>query len=232
MCEEMMTGSAMTLFLTLLHKDLLQEIRSKEILFSAVAFAFISILTFQLGLGPVTSKTPEAAAAILWIVILFAGMLGLNRSILNEKNEDCWSGLLVSPLDTRLLFVSKATSNFLWMLAVEVLLWPILAAWLNVPVLRIVVPLFAVSFLTTVGLASLGTILATIATYSRLRELLLPLLLLPLQVPLLIAAVRSTTALFDGGTLEMVIPWLKLLGAFDLLFVLLSYLCFPYLLEE
>lgn len=222
----------MKTFWTLLRKDLLEEIRSKEILFSAIAFAFISILTFQFGFGPVASKTPQTAAAIFWIVVLFAGMLGFHRSILIEKNNDCWEALLISPIEHRTLFLSKATSNLLWMLSIEILLWPLLAVWLNVPILKNAALLLLINGIVTVGLAGLGTTLSIISAKSRLRELLLPLLLLPLQVPVLVAAVKSTAAIFEGDLLLEVTPWIKLLGAFDLLFVLVSYLCFPYLIEE
>jgi heme exporter protein B len=167
---------------------------------------------------------------VLWATVAFAGTLGLSRSLAREQQSGCIDGLLLAPVDRSAIFFGKALGNLIFMAVVEVLLLPLFSALFDVPLLLPGVLL--VVALGTLGYAAVGTLLASIAVNTRAREVMLPVLLLPLAIPLLIAAVQATGGLVDGASLSEVSGWLQLLVVYDLLVVAASMLTYNYVVEE
>ena len=160
----------------------------------------------------------------------FAGTLGLSRSLAREQQTGCIDGLLLMPMDRSAIFFGKAIGNLIFMIVVEIVLLPLFSALFDVPLLRPGVVL--VVALGTIGYAAVGTLLAAIAVNTRAREVMLPVLLLPLAVPALIAAVQATGGLVEGATLGEVGGWVRLLVVYDLIVVAVSMLTFGYVVEE
>ncbi|RME38409.1 MAG: hypothetical protein D6793_02775, partial [Thermoflexia bacterium] len=171
-----------------------------------------------------------AAPGILWSTVAFAGTLGLSRSLVREQQTGCIDGLLLAPMDRTAIFFGKAAGNLFFIFVVECILLPLFAGLFNVPLLQPGVLLITV--LGTVGYAAVGTLLAAMAVNTRAREVLLPVLLLPLAFPVLIAGVRAAGILLDGGTLTEAGGWVHLIVLYDLLILAVSTLTFGYVLEE
>jgi heme exporter protein B len=171
-----------------------------------------------------------AAPGVLWATVAFASTLGLSRSLAREQQSGCIDGLLLAPVDRSAIFFGKAIGNLLFMTAVEIVLLPLFSALFDVPLLRPGVVLVVV--LGTIGYAAVGTLLAAIAVNTRAREVMLPVLLLPLAIPALIAAVQATAGLVEGATLNEVNGWVQLLVVYDLVIVAVAMLTFGYVVEE
>ena len=173
-----------------------------------------------------------AAPGIFWIAVTFSGLMGLTRSFTMERENDCMTGLLLSPVDRGSIYLGKTLANLFTMAIVEAILLPMLVIFLNISVwehlLRLLLPLF----LGTLGFAAVGTLFSAMSINTRLKEALLPMLTLPVLVPALLAAVESFRAILAGDPLSEVAPWLKLGGAFALLFVTACLLLFDYVVEE
>lgn len=217
---------------TIVVKDLRGELRTKEALTSTVVFALLVLLVFNFGFEPGTRDVRLVGAGILWSALLFAAVLAMNRLLLNEREGGGLEGLMLTPLSRADLYVAKfVTLLCILTLAgsVTVLLFIVLY---NVPISGRLPELAAVVFAGTVGLSALGTTFATIAVRTRTREVMLPLLLIPLSVPLLIACVESTAAIIAARDLAGEAHWLRLLVAFDVVFLALGYITYPAILEE
>jgi len=195
-----------------------------------LVFSVLALLIFSFALDLQGAVARAAAPGVLWATIAFAGTLGLSRSLAREQQSGCLDGLLLAPVDRSAIFFGKAIGNIIFMAIVEVVLLPLSSALFNVPLLS--GGILLVVALGTLGYAAVGTLLAAIAVNTRAREVMLPILLLPLAVPALIAAVRATSWLVDGGTLAEVGSWLRLLVAYDLIIVAVSLLTFGYVVEE
>lgn len=210
-------------------KDLLVEFRSRQFLGAMLAFTLVTIVTlnfaFDLDRG---DRTGDAAGA-LWIAFFFAGMLGLGRSITLERDRGTFEGLLLTPVDGGTLFLGKFLATLLSILLVQVITLPVFALLYNLPALHPWV--IAITVVGTIGFAALGTLFSAVASTGRAREVLLPLLLFPLLVPVLIAAVQATTMVFQGERDDL-LAWFNLLVAFDVIFVTLAYLGFSFVIEE
>ncbi len=211
-------------------KDVLAELRSKETLSAMLLFALMVAVTFNLALELRVDNVLQIAPGLMWVAFVFAGVLGLNRSFAAEQECECIEGLMLTPVDRSAIYVAKSVSNTLFMLTVEALFLPVFAILFRVPVLS--PALWLIVFLGTVGFASAGTLFAAVAMNSRAREILLPLLLLPIVVPVLTAATRSTAQILDGQALAEYAPWLRLLLAFDIISVVIAVLSFEYVIEE
>ncbi len=210
-------------------KDLAAEIRTREIFSAMFVFAFLAMLIFSFALDLRGAVARAAAPGVLWTTIAFAGTLGLSRSIAREQETGGMDGLLLSPADRTVILFGKALGNMIIMLALEVVLVPLSAILFNVS-------LFAPGVLVillggTLGYALVGTLLATIAVNTRTREVMLPILLLPLVVPLLIAAVQATSGLLEGLEWADVGGWTNLLVVYDLLIAAVALFTFEYVVE-
>lgn len=212
-------------------KDLTAERRSKAAFNSVIALAVTMLVMFGFALGPDAQAIRDAAPGAIWLAALFAGVLAFNRSYQLELDGGALEQLLLYPGSRRTIFVGKLLANFALvgsMLAIVVTLGVILfqvripAEWPT---------LVAVLFLGCVGLVTLGTFYAAMASRSRAREVLLPLLLFPMLVPVLIAAVDATKALLGGNLLGDAGAWARLLTAFDIIFLVASFLAFEFVIE-
>src|SRR5713101_4034297 len=215
----------------LLWKDVRLEMRTKERVSSLFVLALLIVLVFVFALSPEQAQRPEVGAALLWVTLLFAGMLSLQRAFLIEQERGCLSGLLLCPFDPSTLFLAKFLGNVLFLTLVELVVTPLtllLQGGVQWSWSLLALPL--VLLLGIVGFSALGTLFAAIAVRTRAREVLLPLMLLPLLVPLLIAAVKVTGALLAGTDWSGV--WLRVLLAFDVIFVVTGWLIFAQVVRE
>jgi heme exporter protein B len=214
----------------LLWKDVLLELRTKERLSSLFVLAFLIILVFVFALSPEQAQRPEIGAAVLWVTLLFAGMLSLQRGFLLEQERGCLSGLLLTPIDASALFAAKFLGNVLFLALVECIITPITLVLLRPFWIASLFLLPVVELLGIIGFSALGTLFSAIAVRTRAREVLLPVMLFPLLIPLLIASVKMTGALLAGDPLPGV--WLRVLLAFDVIFVVTGWLIFGQVVRE
>jgi heme exporter protein B len=211
-------------------KDVAAELHTREMVSAMLVFSVLALLIFSFALDLRGDVARAAAPGVLWATVAFAGTLGLSRSLAREQQAGSIDGLLLAPVDRSAIFFGKALGNVTFMVAVEVVLLPLFAALFDVPLLRWGV--LVVMALGTVGYAAVGTLLAAIAVNTRAREVMLPILLLPLAIPALIAAVQATGGLAEGGTLSEVGGWVRILVVYDLIIVAVSMLTFGYVVEE
>ena len=211
-------------------KDIAAELHTREIFSAMFVFAVLALLIFSFALDLRGSLAQVAAPGVLWATIAFAGTLGLSRSMAREQQTGGIEGLLLTPVDRAALFFGKALGNLALMLAVELVLVPLAMVMFDVAFLRGGVLLTLL--LGTVAYAAVGTLLAAIAVNTRAREVMLPILLLPLLTPLLIAAVKATGALIEGATWAEIGGWGQILVVYNLLIIAVSLLTFGYVVEE
>ena len=211
-------------------KDIVAEFHTREMVSAMLVFSILAMLIFSFALDLRGEMARIAAPGVLWATVAFAGTLGLSRSMALEKQDGCIDGLLLAPMDRSAIFFGKAFGNLAFIVVVEIVLLPLFSALFDVPLLRGTVLL--VTALGTIGYVAVGTLLAAIAVNTRAREVMLPILLLPLVIPSLIAAVQATGGLLDGATLAEVGGWVRLLVAYDLIIVAASMLTFGYIVEE
>ena len=216
----------------IVQKDLISELRSKEIFSSMFIFALVVIIVFNFSFEIGEERLVNILSGILWVAFLFAGVLGLNRSFLLEKEKDCLQGLMLCPVERGLIYFGKLIGNLLFLLIIVLLTLPLFSIFFNLPILKIFPLLSLIIFLGLTGFLAVGTILSAMSVNTRMREVLLPILLFPIVVPVLIAAVQSTSKIFLGLGLEEISGWLKLLLAFDIIYIVVSYLTFEYVIEE
>ncbi len=218
--------------LTIAWKDVLSEFRSKETLSSMLIFCMIVVIIFNFMLEPGSTLIREMVPGILWIAITFAGILGLNRSFIYEVDQGCLLGLLLCPVDHVVIYFGKMLGNFIFMIIMEIILLPLMVVLFNLSIWSVLAPLSLILFLGTLGFSAVGTLLSAISVNTRAREILLPILLFPVTIPILMAAVKSTNQLFQNGSFDEAIPWIKLLIGFDIIFLTVSALLFEYVVED
>ena len=215
--------------LALTWKDLVVELRGREFLGAMLVFALITIVTLNFAFDLSGAGREASGAGALWIAFLFAGMLGLGRSLAVERDRGTLEGLVLSPTAGGTIFLGKLLSNLLFLCLIELVGLPLFALLYDLPALT--PAMFPVALAGTIGFAGLGTLFSAVAASSRAREILMPLLLFPLSIPLVIAAVRATTLIFEQRTGDAW-PWFNLLAAFDVIFVTLAYIVFDLVLED
>jgi len=213
-------------------KDVTVELRARERVNAMLFFAALVLFIFNFALGPDREKLREVAPGLLWLAFLFTGMLGLGRSFQAERENDCFEELLLTPGDRESIFFGKLAGNILFMVTAEAFILPLFGILYNLDIWDRLLPLAAVAILGTVGFSAIGTLLAAMTAHLRAREVMLPLLLFPLTVPVILASVRSTESILSGGGLSEVSHWLKLLGGFDVIFMVVCPLAFEFVLEE
>lgn len=221
----------------ILSKDLSAELRSRELVSAMLVFSLLAILIFNFALDLDRGARETVSAGVLWVTFTFAGTLGLNRSLALEKARGSLDGLLLAPVDRSALYFGKMLGNLLFMAAVEVVVLPVFTVLFNIslfhPWLLIVVGL------GTLGYAVVGTLLASMAIHTRAREVMLPILLFPVVVPVVVAAVQASSGvlLFAAGrtmgTLwETIGSWVNLLIVYDVIFLGIAIMVFDYVVEE
>jgi heme exporter protein B len=215
----------------LLGKELRTEFRSRELLTTTIVFILIVIVLFSFTFDPTSDESRRFAPGLLWLAFLFASSLMLQPCFLREQHNDTLSALRLSVSDPFAIFLAKVAANTLFLLLTELLLLPIFAVMYNVPVIRVMHWLLLVFALASLGISTAGTALSAISAQARMRELMLPLLMLPLLTPILVASTEVTKRLFER---EPSVQWtgIGFLAVFDVVFLTALWLFGEYLLEE
>ena len=221
----------MNVFLAVLWKDLLSEWRSRDRIAAMLLFALLVVVIFHFALPREGSASPAASApGLLWIAWVFASVLGLNRAFSLELENDALSGLALAPANRGWLFLGKAAANLAILAVVQAVTALAFALFFDVDLSDVLAPLAGVVALGSLGLCSIGTLFAAVAARTRLREVMLPLLLLPLLIPVLSGAVRATADLLATGSVGF--EPIQLLIVTDAIYLILSFLAFDYVLDE
>jgi heme exporter protein B len=217
----------------LLAKDLALEWRTRESIPAMALFAITTYVVFHFGLDRDTLEG-DLASGVLWVTLLFASILGINRLFVAEYEQGGFDGFLLAPVDRTALFVAKALGLFAFLCVVELVAVPAFAVLLLGPSPGQALPeLVLVLVLANAGIAATGTLVAALAIQTRARDLIGPLLALPLLVPVVLAAARATTPLLaQGGAQPLPGDWLAVLALYDLVFALIAYAVFDFLLED
>ena len=211
-------------------KDLAAEWRSREILSAMLVFALLVIFVFNFALELDARTRSSVTAGVLWVTFTFAGTLGLNRSMASEKDRGCMDGLLLAPVDRSAIYFGKMLANLIFMLLVALIVLPVYSILYNQ---NLFLPgLFLVTFLGSWGYVAVGTLLAAMAVQARTRDILLPILLFPIVIPVLVAAVKASSGFLQGSTLNEVNTWLNLLLVYDVIFTALAYMVYDFVVEE
>lgn len=211
-------------------KDLSAELRSRELLSAMVVFALLVILIFNFTLELDAETRSSVTAGVLWVTFAFAGTLGLNRSMAMEKDRGCLDGLLLSPVDRSAIYFGKTLGNLVFMLIVEVVVLPIYSILYNINLFD--PGLILVLLLGSLGYVVVGTLLSTMTVQTRTRDMLLPILLFPVVIPLFMAAVKASSGFLDGVDFAEISMWVNLLIAFDVIFTAVGFMMFEYVIEE
>ncbi|MFM8877001.1 MAG: heme exporter protein CcmB [Anaerolineae bacterium] len=212
-------------------KDLAAEFRSREVLSAMLVFSMLVILIFNFALELDVKVRQSVTAGVLWTTFAFAGTLGLNRSMAVEKDRGCMDGLLLAPVDRSAIFFGKAISNLVFMLVVEAIVIPLYAMLYNET--RIFqLEFLGVLLLGSIGYIAVGTLLSTMSVQTRTRDVLLPILLFPVAVPVLLASVKASGGIVAGLPFEEILAPLNLLIVYDVVFIAASFMIFDYVVEE
>lgn len=213
-------------------KDLVSEGRARSNVLAVIFFAGTALLLFAFAFGPDPQALRDAGAGVLWLTVLLSGILVFNRSYQMELEGGALEALLTYPGSRRSIFVGKLLANLVIVCLVEAVVLPLTAVLFHVPVLSGLPGVLATLFLGTFGLVTLGTFYAAISSRSRARDVLLPLLLFPMLVPVLLAAVQGTTAFWEGDAMGYGGAWLRLILAFDLIFFTAAIWAYEYVIGE
>jgi len=216
---------------TILAKELRTEFRSRELLGTTLVFILIVLVLFSFTFDPTTSESRRFGPGLLWLAFLFAGSLMLQPSFLREQTNDTLSALRLAPIDPFSILAGKMAANFLFLLLVELLLLPVFTVLYNLAILPVLPQVVLILVLGTIGITVTGTVFAAVSAQARLRELLLPLLLLPVLAPLLVASAEATVGLLRDPS-ELSAVWVLFLASFDVVFLTAAWLFGAYLLEE
>ena len=211
-------------------KDLLLETRIKDVIVAVSVFALLvlMIFTFAIDINQVNAKL--TGPGILWASIAFAGVTGLNRAFALELEGNTLEALMLAPISRDLIYAGKMFGNFLFITAAQIIVIPIFAVLFNLAVLRW--EMLVVSLLTTIGFSAIGTLFAAMTIRVRAREVMLPLLFLPVVTPLIMAAVESTSHVVNDSSWPEIYQWIQLAIAFDIAFIVISAFIFQQILED
>jgi len=224
------TGRFLRSLTAIVWKDLAAELRSRELLSAMLVFALLVILIFNFALELDAKARTSVTAGVLWATFAFAGTLGLNRSMAMEKDRGCLDGLLLAPVDRSAIYFGKTIGNLIFMLIVEAIVLPVYSILYSVNLFN--PGLLAVILLGSIGYVAVGTLLSTMAVQTRTRDVLLPILLFPLVIPVLIAAVKASNGFLQGAEITDIIPWVNLLIVYDVIFIAIAFMVFDYIVEE
>lgn len=211
-------------------KDLRAELRSKETISAMLVFAMLAIMIFSFALEFDRTGRQASSAGVLWVTLIFAGTLGLGRSLNREKDQGCLDGLLLTPVDRSALYFGKLIGNFIFMMVVALVLLPLITVLFDVSLFDPMVVVVLV--LGILGYAGVGTLISSMAVYARGREVMLPILLLPIALSILIPAVRATRGLLEGAPLADLTIWFNMLIGVNVIYITLAYMLFDFIVEE
>ena len=211
-------------------KDLSAELRSRELLSAMLVFALLTILIFNFALELDVKMRSSLTSGVLWVTFTFAGTLGLNRSMALEKDRGCLDGLLLTPVDRSAIYFGKVIGNLVFMFIVEIVVLPVYSILYSQNLFN--PGLLLVILLGSIGYTTVGTLLATMAVETRTRDVLLPILLFPLILPVLIAAVKASSGYLAAVPISEILPYINLLIVYDVIFAAISFMIFDYVVEE
>ncbi len=224
------TPSLLKATLAIVQKDIVAEFRSFELISAMLVFSLLVIIIFNFALELDIKTRQSVTAGVLWTTFAFAGTLGLNRSMSVEKDRGCMDGLLLAPVDRSAIYFGKAISNLAFMLVVEAMVLPVYSLLYNVNLFRF--DILGVILLGSIGYTAVGTLLSTMSAQTRTREILLPILLFPVAIPVLLAAVKASNGLLAGADFAEVLAPLNILIVYDVIFVAFAFMVFDYVVEE
>lgn len=213
-------------------KDLTIEFRTRTAFFSAVVFAVLGLCIFYFAWDVTAVSAIDLAPGVLWVILTFSGLLGLQRSFTVEETDRAVDGLLISPVDREAIYLGKAIANLLFVGAIQAITIPALALFYNLPLGKPFLVVVVIAVLAIIGLVAVGTLFSAMAVNTRLAELMLPMLSLPFFVPVVMSAAQATARILAGRPISEALPWLKILVAFDIVFLVACTLAFPFTLEE
>ena len=211
-------------------KDLLLELRNKDVVVAVAGFALLILMIFTFSLNLNQDNAKLIGPGVLWAAVAFAGVTGLNRAFSLEVEGNTLEALMLAPISRDLIFLGKALGNFLFITVALVVVLPVFAVLFNLVVFRW--EMLAISLLTTIGFSAVGTLFAAMSVRVRAREVMLPLLFLPVVTPLIMAAVESTSHVVNGRSWSDMAQWLQLAAAFDVAFIVISAFVFQHILED
>jgi len=223
-----MLGKVWTIF----RKDLLIELRTKDSLNAMLFFGVVVLVVFNFALEPVRDSIRAAVPGVLWVAFAFSGTLGLNRIFAAEKENGAIQGLLMIPVDRGVVYLGKMAAATVFMLISEVAISVLALIFFNLTVWSEIPYLVLVCLVGTVGFTAVGTLLSAVAVNTRMREVLLPLILFPVVVPILINAVEATSIVLNTVDYRALRQPLTVMAVFAIVFATLAYLVFEYVLEE
>ncbi len=213
-----------------LWKDLRIELRTKDIFTSMAVFAVLALMIFNFAFELRVPDKTMVIPGVLWVTITFSGVLGLGRAFISEKDRGSMAGLLLAPVDRSAIYFGKMLASLIFILVMEVFLLPLMVIFFNTNFISL--PLLLVLFLGTLGFAAVGTVFSGLAVNTRTREVLLPVLLFPVMLPVLMAGIRATIGFMEGDALADMMKWVNLLIFFDLLYLVVAYMTFDFVVEE
>jgi heme exporter protein B len=216
----------------MLWKDILTEYRTKDALTSMLMFGLLVILMFHFAFEPDSLETEKFGPGLLWMTFIFAGILGMNRAFAGERENESLQGVMLAPIDWGAIYLGKMLANLLFMLLAEAVILFCFTIFFNFDLLPRLGWITIITLLGTLGFASVGTIVAAISMNTRMSDVMLPLLLLPIALPVVMGAVESSAAVFTDPPGEALTFWLKFLVVFNIIFTTLGLLLFDYVLEE
>jgi heme exporter protein B len=222
----------MTKIWAVFRKDLLIELRTKDTLNSMLFFGIVVLVVFSFAMESLRDLIRPAVPGILWVSFAFAGTLGLNRMFASEKENGCLQGLLMVPVDRGIIYVGKMFAASVFMLVSEVVIFVFCLVFFNLTVWREIPYLVLVFLIGTLGFTAVGTLLSAIAVNTKLREVLLPLILFPVVLPILVNAVEATNIILNTLDYRALKLPLTIMSAFTIVFVTISYLLFEHVLED
>jgi heme exporter protein B len=218
--------------LLLAQKDLFSEWKTKQILVTQIIFAGLVIVVFSFAFDPANNTTKAVIPGVIWVIIVFAGILGLNRSFISEQRNDTIQGLLVAPMEASSIFLGKFIANFTMILIVEIVSIPFLFLLFDFKFLGSIPYFILVIFVGSFGFIAIGTFLAALASNSKSSEMLLPLLLFPITSPILIGVTQATRIILsDMSKLSSALAWTQMVTAYDVIFFVVCILLIEYVLE-
>ena len=215
----------------IIFKDIVIEMRSKESISSMLMFGILVLVIFMFAFDPASVERELIAPGILWVAFSFAAILGLNRSLAMEIDNDCLQGLLLAPLGRGELYLGKVASNFIFMMIAELIVLPVFVIFNNLAFNLRFLGIVGIACLGTLGIAAVGTILSTISANTRMKEVMLPVLQIPLTVPVVIASVEATSQILSAER-PQISTWLSILAGFSIVYLPVSYLVFEFAVEE
>ncbi|HVH05518.1 MAG TPA: heme exporter protein CcmB [Myxococcota bacterium] len=222
----------MTAIRALLWREVRGELRGREIVPIVVVFGLLVLVIMNFAFEPSGEEAKLLAPGVLWVALAFSGILGVSRAASRDEENGALDGLLAAPIDRGTLYLGKMLSNLVFMFLADLVLVPVFLVLYDMASLKNLAGMLPVVLLGTIGFVAVGTIFAAVAVNTRMREMLLPIVFLPVAVPILLAAVEATSIILRGEETRYLFSWIRILLVADFIFLVLSYLLFEYVLED